>query len=250
MNRQKFLGVFAVAVVLSGCGGGGSDSQPQTPSALSFPLQDAYKALVAKGDVRTFSVSGSCGGSGNRTTAAAKGGATFEGATALSAVTTTTMALSGCTPASSAQTTTSYFDQSYTPLGEVVVGGSYGVYLTPPVIPVAVSVGSAGVIGTLTKYTSSTKTKPTCGTVNLSYAVEADASNTAIVNLIQKDFELPNTGQPIFTTPSTTCASLGPVLTQTAQSRYRITASGSLTPMSTDIQYANGSTAHLVLTYN
>jgi hypothetical protein len=60
--------------------------------------------------------------------------------------------------------------------------------------------------------------------------IEADTPNTAIVNMIAKSFDL--SGK----------------LNSTEQDRYRIKANGILTPVSADIQLANGSTTHLVLT--
>jgi len=140
------------------------------------------------------------------------------------------MSLSNCTPASTAESYTSYYDSNYVPLGVSSVGGNYGVYLTAPTIPTSVSVGETGSIGTETYYTDSTKATVS-GTVVESYVVEADTSNTAIVNLISKDYNA--TG----------------ALTLTEQTRYRIGAAGTLTPISTDLQYANGSTMHLVLSY-
>jgi hypothetical protein len=226
--------VFPVIALLASCGGGGGgDSAATTPpaSTLSFPLQSAYKTLIANGLTKTFTVSGSCSGSGSKTSAPAATAATFEGVAALSAVGTLTMLLSNCTPASIAQTYTGYFDSNYVPLGHNSVGVNYGVYLTPTSIPTSVTVGGTGVYGTETLYTNSTKATGN-GSIVQSYVVEADTSTTAIVNLISKIYNAAGT------------------LTATEQDRYRIAAVGALTPVSADIQYANGSTTHLVVTYN
>jgi hypothetical protein len=59
--------------------------------------------------------------------------------------------------------------------------------------------------------------------------IEADTATTAIANLISKKYNASN------------------VLTSTEQDRYRIAADGSLTLISIDIQYANGSTTHLFM---
>lgn len=231
--KRVFLGTVA-ASLLSGCGGGGGGgavSAAPAASITSFPLQTGYKALIANGFSKSFTVSGGCTGSGTKTLAPATTAATFEGHVALSSTVTGTLSLTNCTPASAAQTSTTYVDTNYVPLGFNSVGVNYGVYLTPPTIPATVSVGGTAAMGTENLYTDSTKTTSN-GTQSLSYVVEADTSTTAIVNLIGKIFNAAGT------------------LTATEQDLYRIDANGTLTPISTDIQYANGSTIHLVLTYN
>ena len=135
--------------------------------------------------------------------------------------------MTNCTPASSASTTTKYYDTNYVPLGYNAIGGNYGVYLTPPVFPISVIVGSTGIVGTLTFYTDSTKTTP-AGRQDVSYVVEADTASTAIINFISKIYNASS------------------VLTSTEQDRYRIAATGPLTFVSIDTQSANGSTTHLI----
>jgi hypothetical protein len=90
-----------------------------------------------------------------------------------------------------------------------------------------VTVGSTGTIGTENLYTNSTKSIA-AGTQVLSYVIETDTANTAIVNLIIRSFNTSN------------------ALTLTQQHRYRIAVTGPLTYISIDIQAANGSTTHLV----
>jgi len=91
-------------------------------------------------------------------------------------------------------------------------------------------VGGTAVLGTETLYTDSTKSTPN-GRVDLSYVVEADTATTAIINLISKNYNASGT------------------LTATEQNRYRINATGTLTPTVFDIQYSNGSTTHLIFTF-
>ena len=200
-------------------------------ASVSFPLQTGYRALAANGLSKSFKISGTCSGSGNKSSSPANTLATFEGTAGFSATSTLTLSFTNCTPASTTVTSTAYFDSNYDPRGVNSVGVNYGVYLTPLVIPTSVSVGATGVLGTQTLYTNSTKATPN-GTVNLSYVVEADTSTTAIVNLIAKIYNAAGT------------------LTATEQDRYRITSTGALTPTSIDIQYASGSINHLVLTFN
>lgn len=232
---MKKIAIGAAAVILasalSGCGGGGSGGSVQAPTVVtSFPLQAGYKALAASGLQKDFTVSGTCGGSGRKTVSPASTAATFEGKSALASTVTLTMNLTNCTPASTAQSFTTYADSNYVPLGFNSVGVNYGVYLTPPTIPTSVSVGATAIIGTENLYTNSTKTTSN-GTQVLSYVVQADTSNTAIITLIAKIFNSSGT------------------LTATEQDSYRIDAAGTLTPLTVDIQSANGSTTHLVLTY-
>ena len=137
------------------------------------------------------------------------------------------MNLTNCTPASSASTTTIYYDTNYTLLGTNSIGGNYGVYLTAPALPTSVTVGSTAIFGTLTYYTNSTKSVP-AGQLVESYLVEPDTATTAIVNLIAKNYNAAN------------------VLTLTEQDRYRIAATGAPILISIDTQAANGSTTHLV----
>lgn len=226
---KRFLLILSSCILVA-CGGGGSSAPVTSAASLSFPMQSAYKTLVANGMTKSFVVSGTCSGSGTKTNSSANTSATFEGVTGFSATSTLTISLTNCTPASTAQTSTAYFDTNYLPLGFNSVGVNYGVYLIPPTIPTSVSVGGTGTLGTETLYTSSTKATLN-GSATLSYVVEADSATTAIINLISK-----------LTNASGT-------LTATEQDRYRIDVAGTLTPISIDIQYANGSTTHLVLTF-
>ncbi len=236
------LALFTGAL-LTGCGGGGGGGAaavaPAAPvgpvtSTLSFPILQAYKAVVAAGATKTFVVSGSCTGTASKTSAPATIPAVFEtNLAALSAVSTLTFALAnapgvtGCNliPAS---TSTGYFDSTYTPLGLNSPGVNYGVYLVAPTIPTSGVIGGAGgtgVIGTETLYTDSTKTVGN-GRIDSSYVLEADTSTTAIVNLIGK----------FYTSAGT--------LSFTEQDRYRISATGALVPISIDILYSTG--IHLI----
>jgi len=225
--------MFLLFTVLVGCGGGGGGSSPtgSAVSTMSFPLQSAYQALIAAGATANFTVSGTCTGTGNRTVTSATTPTTFESVSGFSSVGSLTMSLSGCSPASIAQSYISYFDSNYVPLGSNVLGIRYGLYQTPPTIPSSVSVGGTGIIGTETFYTDSTKATGD-GRSDTTYIIEAESQSTAIVNLITKDYN-----------------SAG-ILTATEQSRFRIGTTGALIPVSTDIQYSNISTTHLLLTYN
>jgi len=220
----RFAYVFAalVTVFLAGCGGGGGGSNGPVSSTLSFPLQAADAAMSASGYAKTYAISGSCSGSATYTVGAATGGATFEGVSGrLSATMTFTRSLSNCTPYSTTATQVSYFDTNYLPVGASMSDGRYSVFLTPPSLPTSVMVGATGVIGTITRYTDSTKST-LAGRGDYSYVIEADTANTAIVNIIEQGYDASGT------------------LTATVQSRYRIASTGALVPISIDVQQANG----------
>lgn len=233
MNLFAFrFGVVTLLFVgISGCEFGQGVNSTVVPSTAHFPLQSAFKALVANGFTKNITVSGSCSGTGNSVSAPATTAATFEGVEGLSAVGIVITSFTNCTPASTSTTITNYYDSNYTPLGFYSVGSNYGIYQTPPTMPTSVTVGSSGGIGTATLYTNSTKTAGN-GTQVMTYAVEADTESSAIVNLISTTYNNEGT------------------LALTEKDRYRIKATGALIPVSSDIQYANASTLHLIFTYN
>jgi|CXWL01.1.fsa_nt_gi hypothetical protein len=233
MNILKF-GLLLSVLGLTACGGGGGSSGPTGPvtSTLSFPLNLAQKSLVSSGVNKTFTVSGTCGGTGNYTVASATTPSIFEGVTGFSAVQSVTASLTNCSVASLAETTTAYYDANYNQLGyDSGVGGDYAVNLALPAIPASVMVGNTGTVGTATTYTDSTKAFAN-GVDNISYVIEADTASTAIVNIVTKNYD-----------------TLG-VLGDTVQERFRIAATGALVPVSVDIQASNGSTTHLLFKFN
>lgn len=232
MSAITFIAVSSILAACGGSGGGsGGGSSPSGPvtSTLSFPLQAGFKSFIANGFSKAFTISDYCSGSGTRTTAPASTGTTFEGVSALSSVTTVTGSYTNCTPASFASSSTGYVDTNYNLLGFNSPGTNYGVWLTPPTIPTSVSVGGTAIAGTETLYTDSTKATGN-GRMDASFVIEADTSSTAIVNLISKIYDASS------------------VLIATEQDRYRMTSTGALTPISVDIQYANG--RHFLWTYN
>lgn len=232
------LPIAASVVFLSACGGGGSGASttpttPTVPAVTSFALQSGYKARLANGNVGNYTVSGTCAGSA-AISISSPSATTFEGAQALSVVSTITLNFTNCTPASAASTATGYYDSNYNPLGHSVSGTEYGKFLTiPTALPTSVKVGDTAIYGTETIYTDSTKTTTT-GQRNLSYVIEADgtSTSTSIANLITKQFNTAN--QLLFT----------------QQSRYRMAADGTLTNLSIDVQYSTTSTNHLLYTAN
>jgi hypothetical protein len=200
-------------------------------STGSFPVRSGYKAFLTTERHRTFVITGTCSGSGSKSTTPATTAATFEGIQGFSATTTTALTFSNCTPSTSNTTTVSYFDSNLNPLGFSTVGGRYGAYRTSPSIPISGTVGDAGQYGVQVLYTDNTK-QVTKGMNIQSYVMEYDSPETAIANLV-----------------TTMIDSTGAVFA-VEQDRYRVASDGTLTPLSADIQYLTGQKIHLVLTYN
>ena len=230
-TARNGLAVFATAFMfLAGCGGGGGggDSGPQASSA-TFAFQSSFRAYTLAGSTTNYSISGSCSGTATLTEAPAVT-STFEGVSGYSSTETATINLSNCTPASNATTSTTYFDGNFTPLGVSTLGEEYAKFQTaPPALPATIKVGDTAQFGSLIVYTDSTKTTVT-GSRLLSYVVEADSVNSAIVNLISRDYDTANR------------------LLSTQQSRYRITTAGAFSPVSIDVQYSTTSTVHILFT--
>jgi hypothetical protein len=231
MNNFKLFFSICVLLLVAACGGGGGGgggASGPVSSVNTFDIRAGHARLAASGFSTSLTVSGTCSGTFVLTSGPATTNTVFEGAAALSRSSVASLTVANCTPASSVGTTTSYFDSNYIPLGFAIVGGDYGVWSAAPTLPTAAKVGDVAVVGTINKYTNNTKSTY-AGKQENSYVIEADTATTAIANLISKTYNASN------------------VLTSTEQDRYRVAADGSLTLISIDIQYANGSTTHLVM---
>jgi len=228
-NPMRTLNLLALvmSVTLTACGGGGGASGPVS-STNTFDIRAGYTRLSTSGFSKTLTVSGTCSGSFSLVSGPATTSTTFESATAFSGSSVATLNLSNCTPASNVTTTTRYFDTNYAPIGYSTVGGDYGVWSATPLLPTAAKVGDVAVVGTILEYTNSSKSTY-AGKQENSYVIEADTATTAIANLISKTYNASN------------------VLTSTEQDRYRVSADGSLTLISIDIQNANGSSTRLIM---
>ena len=228
-NSFRMLALIGAAA-LAACGGGGGGSDAP-PAVTSFQLLKGFQARAAGAQTEKFSISGTCSGTLNSTQAGAVAG-TFEGAPVMSKTVTATLNFTNCTPASSASTTVGYYDSNYSLLGHSTQNVEYGKFLTvPALLPTSVKIGDTAVYGTETIYADSTKTTLK-GQRTLSYVIEADvgSTQTAVANLITRDFNTANQ------------------LLYTQQSRFRLAADGTLTPISQDLQFSTTSSNHLVLT--
>jgi hypothetical protein len=228
MRIVKFLALLSTLALVACGGGGGGGSNGPVVSANSFDIQSGWSRLTANGFTKTLTVSGSCAGTYAITQGAASTGSTFEGATALSVNKATTLTLSNCTPATSVDTGVDYYDSNYRPLGYSAVDGDYAVWTGTPALPTAAKVGDVATVGSADRYATSSKAIRR-GRQDATLVMEADTATTAIANLVLKYYTTSN------------------VLEQTQQQRFRVAADSSLTLISFDVQFANGSTTHLVM---
>lgn len=230
MQRFKLL-VSMLTTVLCACGGGGGggggSSGPVT-STNTFDVKSGWVRLIANGFTKNLTISGTCTGTYSTTNTPATTGTTFEGTAALSSTSVDTMTLTNCTPASTVNTETDYYDSNYMPVGYSVLGDEYAVWTTMATLPTAAKVGDASVIGSANIYSNNTKSIRT-GKQDATLVIEADTSTTAIANIVLKYYTAAD------------------VLKQTQQRRFRVAPDGSLTLISIDVQFANGSTTHLVM---
>lgn len=213
--------VFILAVSVASCGGGGANigsnggDTPAVVSTLLFPLQKGLRGLSEFSSSIDYSISGTCNGVASSSNGDAIP-SSFEGASAVAVTSTVSLTFYNCSPVSSVSTGTSYFDADFNPLGVLVANGEYGVYTAPVVVPSAVRVGDSGSLGVIQLYQGSTKTT-VAGREEMSYLVEANDADSAVVDLITKSYDANS------------------VLAMTSHDRYSIVASGAMTALSTTI---------------
>lgn len=220
-------------------------SNNKTASTLSFQLASAWRhwnavgqniTLTARGSSSNETILGLCSGTRTFNDAPASGGATFLGGPALSAVGVSTTAWTNCTPASSSSTGTSYYDTNYNDIGSVSQSGRLGQWANFK-LPTTVKVGDVGIISVFNYYTDTTKNTAD-GRREVSYIMESDTANTAIINIISKYYN------PFVANNTTKDGKLS----LTTQYRYKLdTTSNNLKMISTDLQYyiaGSNTTAH------
>lgn len=224
-HRYILVAALATTFSLAGCGGGGGSS-PSGPvtSNLSFPVSSWNANHINNGYTQSGNITGQINYNGTiypvtgafSLTVAAATSTTFEGQAALVNVgtitgseTVTNTATGQTQTVPLADTSQSYNTTNYVPLGHSS-STEYMVMQGTAIIPSTVKVGDTAVVGTYTRYTDSTKSSA-LGTDKESYVVEADTANTAILNIIDKEYALDNT------------------LTSTSEERWRFDALGTAT---------------------
>lgn len=205
------------ASTLVACGGGGdSVTTPLTANATTFPLASAIANYVNETKSSRFTMSGTVLSSGPNVSFTGDGTlsestipSTFEGFPALKKSLTTTgtvVLLGNSTPV--ADTSATFFDTNYSPLGSIS-GSIYCVASSKTTIPTSAHIGDNGNWFTSTCYTNSSKTT-LFGTSTISYTLELEGGTTALLKLIVRTTDTAGNRSPI---------------TQT----FRITTSGNLT---------------------
>ncbi|HYP68630.1 MAG TPA: hypothetical protein VEP67_10335 [Thiobacillaceae bacterium] len=171
-------------------------------SSDTFPSAAAIKNQTDNGYVQSFTLTGSqtvngqsyrVAGSGTVTVSAAVA-STFEGQSALlsNQAVSGSLQVKGVT-APFSSTAQEYATPSYALFGIVVTippnpSSEYCVMQGSPTVPVTVKVGDSGAIGTCTCYTDSSKTTA-LGTRQVSYVVQAHTEHTAIIKLVEQDYD-------------------------------------------------------------
>ncbi len=237
---RAVLASFA-AVLLVGCGGGSSGgvssagtsspssattppvgspppsaSPPPSTSATSFPLSTSLATVSTSGLAANLKVSGtikgiSVSGTGSFIESAAIA-ATFAGQAALQqAVALNATVTANIIPATYTYSTMAdmYTNGSYDTVG-LVDTGEYDEAVAPFAFPASVASGDDGTLGTMNRYSDSTKTT-LLGTMVSTYKVEAGPSaNTAIFDQIDQSLDANHN------------------VTATVETKYQITSTGGI----------------------
>ena len=177
MKYQTILALALGTTFLAACGGGGSDT-PSSTAAATFPLDAAYTKVMTTGvslngtavdgaDTYTLSLS-----------IAPAGDEVFEGLASKKSILSLTMKKNGAVLG--VDTISSYFSISpFTAKGARYSDGSYAVQTgNTGNLPTAAKVGDGGTLGTLTLYTSASKTTVKA-TTQSTWTLEADTVTTA-----------------------------------------------------------------------
>ena len=245
MKSTRCLSLFAISVLVAGCGGGGSDapagSVTAPPAVSSVALSAAFANIVNQNLSSPLTVSGSATVSGQTVNVTGSGTLTestgagmFEGVTGLRKTTTvngTVVASLGSNSSSAPLSSTGqeFFDSNYKPLGGTAEG-SYCV--TTSYVPVPSTSLPSGSRSWYTQdcFASSAKLAR-LATVAVSYTVEAESSGSYLLKLL-----------------STATAADGVTVPSTRT--YRVTPAGAVTRLTDALTVsASGVTFTLTLTY-
>jgi len=214
---MKIFTALVLSVLLTGCGGGGSDA-PSTPTTVNFPFKAAYDSFIRKSSSANFSITGSCNGSGSETWGAPVS-SNLYGAT-YSRTRITSLVYSNCT-GSGVTTANAYYDTNFNLLAVVADNGNYSERVVINQRPINVKVGDTMQLATIKIYSNSFKNL-LLNNANLSFTIENEGGSSVIVNYVAQFYK-----------------SSG-ALEQTAQERVRLTSSGDLTPVSYRIDNPSG----------
>ena len=221
-NTIKLLLATARVALLAACGGGGGDgggSSGPVVSTLSFtttPLRNLRQVATSG----TFSISGSCSGSGTENSGAPYTtnlyGATYGKTSVL------TLNYTNCT-GSGAATTNRFYDVNFSTLAVLASDGKFTEATVINALPATVRVGDTITLSNFRTFSNSSKTTQIQTGVQ-SIVVEADTSLSVVLNIVTQVYDSSNR------------------LSQTAQSKYRLNSSGEVKEISFKIDIPSGQT--------
>ena len=191
--RRSALLIAPIVFALSACGGGGEDSVPlPVVSAATFPLNKVAENFIKESATYRIQVQGTASTrgqtfpvSGTGTYSVSNAPSAFEGVPSIrrNAANTGNIGVNGVN-VPVADASSDHYGLDFKPLGRVA-SGAYCVHANQAPLPIAAMVGDSGTWYTSTCYTSSSKISK-FGTKVVSYVLEPDSDNTAILKLIEK----------------------------------------------------------------
>ncbi len=187
MNVGKVVVIAFATALLAACGGGGS-----SVTVVDYQLETALINFVTKPSSKTFTISGVETSGASMPTIITGNGlrsygelapSTFEGVFALAkTITVTGISTVGGVDTPWSSGGNAYFDVNYNYLGT-----DYATVQARSAIPKIGHVGDSGNIYTVNTFSASEKTTRT-GSLNLTYSLELETSNSAILKLTTTSF--------------------------------------------------------------
>lgn len=227
INTIKLLLATASVALLAACGGGGGGggTPAVVASALTFstaPLKNLRQVATSS----TFSISGSCVGTGTENSGTPYTtnlyGAAFGKTNVL------TLNYTNCT-GSGATTSNIFYNSNFSTLAVLANDGKFTEATVINALPTTVRVGDTITLSNLRTFSNSSKTTQIQTGVQ-SIVIEADTSLSAILNIVTQVYDSSNR------------------LSQTAQSKYRLNSNGEVREISFRIDLPSGQTE--TWTYN
>jgi hypothetical protein len=198
--------------------------------AATVPAQAAVINWVKAANTQLFNLYATNGCLGVLTSAktnATSQEALFEGAVRPYSTTTTTLRYSNCTPTTTTGVEQLFTSSSYIPFGFSIISGVpvndgyYGLYAGTPNFPISLTAGQSGSVGTINKYTNSTKTV-SAGRNVVTYTSAAETSTSLLLDIVYEVYNASNQ------------------LSYTEKNTFRVTTSGIATLLGGEITYPNG----------
>lgn len=178
--KLRVLGTtLSFSIALAACGGGNGNMPMPGPGSSDYDMQAGINNMVAMGLTSNVNLSGTVNVSGVSTQFTGSGtyvrqiaaSASFNGAAAMSQIATITGTITAAGQTSPYSTSVvDYFSSGNSQLLGEDQGSEFDVAQAPFVYPGMIVGGSAGTLGTLSRYTDKTMSV-SLGTVQVSYSV-------------------------------------------------------------------------------